>query len=79
MAEPLNEEINYEPPPARNVVPLFLATIAPRRKEAPVSDEELAEYRRLKPLLLQMLAEWEQIKGSGGCPVARSITAPPSD
>ena len=77
MAEPLNEEITYEPqPPASNVFPLFLATIAPRRREAPATEDELAEYRRIRPLLLQMLSEWEQIKGSGGCPVARSITAP---
>jgi hypothetical protein len=35
---------------------------------------ELAEYRRIRPLLLQMLAEWEVIKGSIGCPIARRIT-----
>ena len=33
---------------------------------------ELAEYRRIRPLLL--LAEWEVIKGSIGCPIARRIT-----
>lgn len=60
-------------PEADNVIPLFIAR--PRReREAPVTAEEIAEYRRMRPLLLKMLREWEAIKGAGGCPVARRIT-----
>lgn len=42
-------------------------------REQPVTDAEIAEYRKLKPKLLQMLAEWEEIKSSHGCPVAHHI------
>jgi hypothetical protein len=41
--------------------------------EAPVTAEEVAEYRRLRPLLLQMLEEWQMIRSSQGCPVFRQI------
>lgn len=46
------------------------------RKHAPqpATAEELAEYRQMWPLVMQMLREWEMIKGSGGCPIARRIT-----
>jgi hypothetical protein len=38
--------------------------------------EELDQYRRLLPRLLQMLDEWEAVKGPGGCPIARRLTNP---
>lgn len=34
---------------------------------------EMEEYRRIKPLILKMLAEWDRVRGSGGCPVAGMI------
>lgn len=42
-------------------------------REQPVTDAEIAEYRKLKPKLLQMLAEWDAIKASDGCPVAHHV------
>lgn len=57
-----------------NVVTLFTNVVL-RHREAPASEDELAEYRRIKPLLLEMLREWEMVKGSGGCPVARNLIA----
>lgn len=48
-----------------------IARKAPR--EQPVTDAEIAEYRKLRPKLLQMLAEWEQLKSAEGCPVARHV------
>lgn len=56
---------------AKNVIALFPT---PRRADG-ATPAELAEYRRIKPLLLQMLREWEAIKSSGGCPIARNITS----
>lgn len=31
-------------------------------REARVSEAEVAEYRRMKPLLLKMLSEWERVR-----------------
>lgn len=39
---------------------------APR--EEPVTEAEVAEYRRIRPRLLRMLAEWELV--SANCPMA---------
>jgi hypothetical protein len=39
----------------------------------PPTSEEIAEYRRIKPLLLQIIQEWKILKGPDGCPVARQI------
>lgn len=41
----------------------------PANREPPITAAELAEYRRLKPLLIQMLKEWQKIRV--GCPIAR--------
>lgn len=59
-----------------NVIPILTPTpqAAPRATEA-----EIAEYRKNWPKVLVMLREWDAIKGSGGCPVARQITDPPPD
>jgi hypothetical protein len=54
-----------------NIFNLFPAAV-PRR-----TDAELVHYREILPKLLQMLDEWERVKGCGGCPVARSIVIPP--
>jgi hypothetical protein len=56
---------------ADNVFPLF-PDLA--KREAPPTPEEIAEYRRIRPQLLQMLREWEAVKATGGCPIARRIT-----
>lgn len=73
MEEQRKEEIT-EPQEATegNVVALFGRQPA-RRAEPMPTNEELAEYRRIRPRLLQMLREWEMLKGPRGCPVARSI------
>lgn len=56
------------------VVPMFgRPSQRPAHREPPPTDAELAEYRRLKPLLVKMLDEWNAITASGGCPVARHI------
>lgn len=72
MAKVLNEQEAID---HGNVVALF-PNVIPGQIEAPVTDEEVAEYRRIKPLLLKMLREWDLVKGSGGCPVARNLVAP---
>jgi hypothetical protein len=48
-----------------NILPFAI----PSNREPPVTAAELAEYRKLKPLLIQMLKEWQKIRT--GCPIAR--------
>jgi len=60
-----------EPFIVANVVPIFGRLPRPYR-EAPATDDELAEYRRIRPRLLKMLEEWDALTGEGGCPIARS-------
>lgn len=57
---------------------VYALTIKPpsRIREPAVTDAEIAEFRRLKPLLLRMLKEWEQLKSEEGCPVARHVLPP---
>lgn len=59
------------------VMPANVFKLEPVRRstirEPQVTDAEIAEYRKLRPKLLRMLAEWEEIKGSNGCPVAHHI------
>jgi hypothetical protein len=50
---------------ANNVVAFAL----PAHREPPLTAAELAEYRRIRPALLQLLEEWQKIRVS--CPVAR--------
>jgi hypothetical protein len=58
-----------------NVIQMFVPA-SRRRWEA--TEDELAEYRRIRPLLLQMLQEWETAKNrQHGCPVLANILAPP--
>lgn len=66
------QEAASEPPNLGNVVELFAATPCPRRAPPP-SEAELIEYREMRPRLLAMLAEWDTIKSSHGCPVARQV------
>lgn len=63
------------PPQLADVVPLFGAQRKPAPpREAPVTPEEIAEYRQIRPALLRMLAEWEQLTAAhSGCPVAAQI------
>lgn len=53
-----------------NVYPLFPPD--PNRDQP--TPEELAEYRRMLPLLRQLLADWEALKSKQGCPVFHRIT-----
>ena len=71
------------PPDLRNVFPLFDPT---RRPPARGSVAELAEYRRMRPMLVMlaqrapeimaMMREWQTVKGPNGCPVLGSILPP---
>jgi hypothetical protein len=70
MEEQRQEEIT-ELTDDTNVVALFGRTHT--KREAPPTDEELMEYRRIRPRLLQMLREWDALKSQSGCPVARAI------
>jgi hypothetical protein len=56
-----------------NVTPLFGRQPRPASREPAPTDEEIAEYRRIRPQLLQMLDEWNRIKGYKGCPAARAV------
>jgi hypothetical protein len=70
-----------------NVFPLF--DPASRRRPFPATrstTEELAEYRRIRPMLIllaerapelmAMMREWQVIKGPEGCPVMSSLLPP---
>lgn len=46
---------------------------AARKHEPPPSDEELAEYRAMLPILRQMIKEREVLMGAQGCPVMQGI------
>lgn len=71
---PNRREIRPPDQVTAEIVPLFGAQ-APRaaERQPPITSEELAEYRRMRPLLLKMLKEWDAITASGGCPVARHV------
>lgn len=58
---------------SNNVLLMFDADrdIGPRPPS--VTHAEVAEYRELLPQMRQMLKEWQSVKGSNGCPVARSL------
>lgn len=60
-----------QPDPAK-VVSIFERRPAAFR-EPPITAEEIAEYRQMRPLLMKMLEEWQQVATTGGCPVARQI------
>ena len=44
--------------------------------DAPASVDELREYRRIRPLLLAMIEDWQKLKSPQGCPAMRHILAP---
>lgn len=54
-----------------NVVPLYSPS---RRREPPLSDAELAEWRRMAPQLRIALRQLQTL--STECPVARQLLAP---
>lgn len=58
-------------PIAGNITPFPMERV--RRPEPPPSDAELAEYRRIRPQLLQMLAEWQKIRSM--CPLATRLVS----
>lgn len=47
-----------------------------RHAPPPPTAEEMDEYRRMWPLVKQMLREWDAVKGPGGCPIAARIVSP---
>lgn len=69
--------------PPDNVIDLFDPA---RRPLTGVTRDELAEYRRIRPMLLllaqrapelmALMREWQTLKGSTGCPVMASILPP---
>jgi hypothetical protein len=59
-----------------NVTQLFARNPA-KRREPPLTDEEIAEFRRLRPLLIKMLADWGTLSGPTGCPVVHHILGDP--
>lgn len=68
----IHQEVNESG--GADVIPLFLHRKRPTTPAEPRSTvEELAEYRRIKPLLLEMLREWQLTKGPGGCPVLKKV------
>lgn len=66
------EAKQHEGGPTAEVVDLL--EYVRNRAAAPATPEELDEYRRMWPLVMQMLREWEAVKGSGGCPIAQRLT-----
>lgn len=56
-----------------NAEVLNFMEFARRRGPQPLTPEEQAEFRRMWPLLMQMLREWEVIKAEGGCPIASRL------
>jgi hypothetical protein len=66
---------------ANNVVVPFQAPSASARKhEPPPTNEEIAEYRRIRPVLMQMLEEWPKLLRehraiTSNCMLARKILA----
>lgn len=61
-----------DPVEAANVTHLFARNPA-KRREPPLTDEEVAEFRRLRPLLAKMMADWEVLKSPSGCPVMHHV------
>ena len=55
-----------------NVIPLHAPP--PRRREPPLTDAELREWRRLVPELRRMARQFETLTTE--CPVARQVLAP---
>lgn len=66
------ENLKPELTPDNNVIPLH--SPAPRRREPPLTDAEIREWRRLAPQLRRMARQIEAIAVE--CPVARQILAP---
>lgn len=58
---------------SNNVLPMFDVDRTGGPRPPSVTHAEVAEYRRLLPQMRQMLDEWQAVKGSNGCPVARSL------
>lgn len=69
-----------EPPSESNVIP-FGAAVERRsggRQEPPPTDEELAEYRRIRPILAQIVEQWPKLLAehqaiTSNCVIARQI------
>jgi hypothetical protein len=74
MAKQLHEDAASTEAPSdlTNVVPFQRP--GPDRKHQPrPTDDELAEYRAMKPKLMKMLQEWDTLKSQHGCPIAHGI------
>lgn len=62
------------------VVPFQAPSGSARKHEPPPTDDEIAEYRRIRPVLLQMLEQWpkflkEHQAITSNCVLARKILA----
>jgi hypothetical protein len=71
---------SHEIAAANNVVPFQAPTAAARKHEPPPTDDEIAEYRRIRPLLMRMLEQWptllkEHQAITSNCVLARKILA----
>lgn len=44
--------------------------------DEPVTADEIAEYREMRPILRQMVQDWQVLRGPTGCPAMRHILAP---
>ena len=74
-----NEQEIIEPPPNSNVFQLFDPTRRLRGVQ-PATPDELTEYRKYWPLMMQMLREWEVAKNpKQGCPILANVLAPPPE
>jgi hypothetical protein len=85
MSEAQLTDPQQEPPDAAesNVVVLFDGSRPRPPREPQASDDELAEYRRMLPLLrvltkrcpelMAMLEDMDTLRSENGCPVMRNI------
>ena len=63
--------------PIDNVFQLFDPERKPTASPSRGTPDEIAEYRRIYPLLIQMLREWEIAKDAKfGCAILASVLAP---
>lgn len=41
--------------------------------DQPATAQELSEYRRIRPLLLEIIEDWQTLRGARGCPAMSHI------
>lgn len=60
-------------PATAEILQLFDAARLASRRVPPATDEELLEWRMIRPQLLTMLDEWKQLRSKVGCPLMAKI------